>query len=180
MVTATSLLDRHVTIDDVREIGAFLGVLVDRLDVDAIPSCEAIGFYKAFDAIERRAGAAKTLLARRVEDARAWKGQSFRSAAEQLAVASGTSVTQARNQLETSKKLQNLPKTERELRKGRLSGPKAQAIAGAADVNPGAEDALLGLDDAIPLADLQKKCLEARAGDDRDKAYDRIRKERSF
>jgi hypothetical protein len=59
-----------------------------------------------------------------------------------------------------------------------LSGAKARAIAAAADVNPEAEDRLLELADA-PLAEVQKECLNARAGDDRDAAHERIHRERT-
>ena len=122
MVSTSSTRAPGVSAMDVREIDEFLAVLVGRLDPDAVPAGEAYGLWSAFDAVERRAGAAKTLLARRVEDACAWKRNGFRSAAEQLAIGSGTSVSAARNMLETSKQVKKLPKTARALRKGRLSG----------------------------------------------------------
>ncbi len=165
---------------DVREIDEFLAVLVNRLDPDAVPIGEAMALWSAFDAVERRAGAAKTLLARRVEDAYAWKRNGFRSAAEQLAIAGGTSVSAAKNMLETSKQVKKLPNTARALRKGRLSGAKARAIAAAAAASPEAEDRLLDLDEDTPFSEVQKQCLKARAGDDRDAAHKRIHDERTL
>ncbi len=74
---------------------------------------------------------------------------------------------------------QETPQNRRALRKGRLSGSKARAIAAAAAVKPEAEDALLDLDEATPFSEVQKRCLEARAGDDRDAAHKRIHDERT-
>ena len=91
----------------------------------------------------------------------------------------GTSPTAAKKQLETSKKVKKLPKTEKALRKGKLSAAKAEAIAAAAEIAPEAEDDLLdGAEDA-PLGTLLEKCQKARAKD-RDAADERIRKNRSF
>ena len=154
-------------------------MLVAKIDPDAVPSCEVTDLWSALDTIERRAAATKLLLARRVEDAGRWKRDGHRSAAEQLAGIAGTSVTAAKNQLETSKKVAKLPATANALRKGQLSAAKAEAIAAAAEVAPEAEaDLLAGAHDA-PLAEVKDKCLRAR-GKDRDHAYERIRKARSF
>ena len=114
-----------------------------------MPSCEVVDLWTALDTVERRAAATKLLLARRVEEAGRWKRDGHRSAAEQLAAIAGTSVSAARGQLETSKKVRKLPKTERALRAGKLSGAKAEAIAAAAEVAPEAEAELLdGAQDA--------------------------------
>jgi len=181
MVSASSTRTAPgVTAFEVREIDEFLAVLVNRLDPDAVPAGAAFELWSAFDAIERRAGAAKTLLARRVEDACAWKRAGFRSAAEQLAIAAGTSTSAAKNMLDASKQVKKLPKTAHALRKGRLSGAKARAIAAAAAIRPEAEDALLALPEATPMGEVQKRCLEARAGDDRDAAHKRIHDERNL
>src|SRR5271156_2623143 len=58
-----------------------------------------------------------------------------------------------------------LPKTAQAMRKGKLSGAKADAIADAAAATPDAEDALLEGADAKTLADLREECLRAKAGD---------------
>src|SRR5262249_38641654 len=56
--------------------------LVDEVDPDAVALCEARAMWRQFDRVEREAAAAKILLARRVEEAGAWKRGGFRSAAE--------------------------------------------------------------------------------------------------
>ena len=114
MVSATST--RRSFADDVREIDEFFAVLVARIDPDAVPLSEVTELWTALDTVERRAAAAKLLLARRVEEAGRWKRGGYRSAADQLAGISGTSLTAAKNQLETSKKLRTRPATARALR----------------------------------------------------------------
>jgi hypothetical protein len=179
MVTASSTRPPRTYADDVREIDEFFRVLVSRIDPDAVPLCEVTDLYTALEVIKRRAESTMLLLARKVEEAGRWKRDGHRSAAEQLAGIAGGSVTAAKNQLETSKKVRKLPATEAALRAGKLSGAKAEAIAAAAEIAPEAEaDLLDGAADA-PLAAVKDKCLRAR-GKDRDAAHERIRKARSF
>jgi hypothetical protein len=152
-------------------------VLVADLDPDAIPLCEVLDAWKQFNAIERDAASAKTLLARRVEDGNSWRTAGYRSAAEQLAALAGSSVTTEKKAIETSKRVRTRPKIANSMRKGKLSPAKAEAIASAANVNPDAEDELLDGAEKKPLAELREECLNAK-GADRDKAHDRIRRER--
>jgi hypothetical protein len=176
---ATAFSTRRSFADDVREIDEFFAALVARIDPDAVPLCEVTELWTALDTVERRAAATKLLLARKVEEAGRWKRGGYRSAADQLAGIAGTSLTAAKNQLETSKKVRKLPATRDALRKGKLSAAKAEAIAAAAEVAPEAEEELLdGAEDA-PLADIREKCQKARAKD-RDAAHERIRKARAF
>src|SRR5690349_17224612 len=125
-------VDRGVEVDDVRDIEAFLGKLVERLDPDAVPTRDARRMWTTFVSIAQLATSGATLLARRVEDAASWKREGARSPAEQLAKLAGTSNSEARRMLETSKQLRELPATADAMRQGRLSPAKAQAIADAA------------------------------------------------
>ena len=117
-----------------RSIERNLRAVVAVLDPDAVPVCEATELWKAFVAIERLAGSAKTLLARRVEEGETWKKSGHRSAAELLAGLAGSSVSDAKKSLETSKRVKKLPKTANSMRKGELSPAKAEAIVSAATV----------------------------------------------
>ena len=112
---ATAFSTRRSFADDVREVDEFFAVLVARIDPDAVPLHEVTELWTALDTVERRAAATKLLLARRVEEAGRWKRAGKRSAADQLAAIAGTSVTAAKNQLETSKKLRNRPATTKAL-----------------------------------------------------------------
>src|SRR5277367_4591711 len=113
--------------DDVRDIEQFLGVIVGKLDPDAVPLSEAKDVWVEFDKVERLAASAKTLLARRVAEAGTWKREGCRSEAEQLARLAGTSDAVARSSLETSKRARKLPKSAAALRSGTLSAAKAAA-----------------------------------------------------
>ena len=126
--------------------------------------------------MKRLMSSLETLVARRMEDTDTWKQAGYRSVAEQLAAVSGTSVSSARNMLETSKQVEALPATADAMRAGKLSAAKAEAIASAATVAPDAEAELLAGADA-PLAAVRDKCLQAKAVD-RDAAHARIRRER--
>jgi hypothetical protein len=156
--------------------GAVRGLVAD-LDPDAIPLCEVLAAWKLFNAIERDAASAKTLLARRVEDGNTWRSAGYRSAAEQLAALAGSSVTTEKKSIETSKRVKKRPKIAHSMRKGELSPAKAEAIASAATVAPEPEEKLLAGAEKKPLAELREECLNAK-GADRDKAHDRIRRER--
>jgi Domain of unknown function (DUF222) len=154
-----------------------LSEIVDGLDPDAIPLCEVPNLWKDFARGERLMASARTLLARRVEEGNTWRGAGFRSAAEQMALLSGTSVNTEKKALETSKRVRKLPKTAAAMRKGKLSPAKAESIAGAADVNPDAEDELLEGAEKKPLAELRDDCLKARAMN-ADEAHRRIHRDR--
>jgi hypothetical protein len=154
--------------------------LVAGLDPNAVPLFDAPGMFEAFALLERLAGSAKTLIAARAEAACTWKAAGFRSAAEQLAVSSGTSVTSAKNMLETSKQVEELLATAQAMRAGRLSPAKAQVIASAATINPAAEEHLVEHAATAPYAEVRNESLKARAGIDRDAAHARIHAERSF
>ncbi len=124
--------------------------------------------WATFDSIERLAAAAKTLLAERVEESRAWARAGERSAAEYLARKSGGSVGAARSDLETSKKLRRLPSTEAAVRRGELSRAQAETIADAAAVNPGAEGSLLEAAVGSSLVELREQARQAKAAADPD------------
>ena len=154
-----------------------LSEIVDGLDPDAIPLCEVPNLWKDFARGERLMASAKTLLARRVEDGETWRKAGFKSAADQLALLSGTSINEAKAQIKTSKRVKKLPKTANAMRKGTLSPAKVDTIADAANVDPDAEDKLLEGAEKKPLAELRADCLKAKAKD-RDKTHARIRRER--
>src|SRR5258707_7491617 len=110
-----------------------LQVLVRDLDPDAIPVFEAPDLWKEFVAIARLAESAATLLARRVEEGDTRRKGGFRSAADQMAGEAGTSISAAKTQLETSKRVKPLPRTASAMREGKMSTAEATAIASVLD-----------------------------------------------
>jgi hypothetical protein len=153
---------------------------VAEFDPDAIPSCDASRTWQQLAHMKSLAEAAMMLLAPRVDKAGEWKRNGHRTAAEQLAADAGTSVGSAQRLLDTAQKVAKQPETERALRAGELSGPKAELVAGAIDVAPDAAGGLLGLAKKAPVAKVKEACLRAKAAaGDGDQNYDRIHRERS-
>jgi uncharacterized protein DUF222 len=164
-----------VGIAEVREVGAEVAALARSLGPDAVPLPDALPMWEAFDTIERQAAAAKLLLTARVDESRAAQRTGHRDTAELLAKKAGTSTGAARRQLDTARKLRDLPATGDALRKGELSPGQAEIVAGAAVANRSAEDALIDRAKTASFAELRDEALRARAhGEDREATHRRI------
>jgi hypothetical protein len=165
---------------DVAVVREQLAMFVRALEPDTVALPEVASLWEEFDAVERHAAAAKTLLARRVDESRAWQHAGHRSAAEYLATKSGISIGAARTQLDVSRKLNKLPATEQALRHGELSSAQAAAVVDGATANPSAERRLLLLAKRASLAELREEVLRTRAGadPDRDATHRRIHSQR--
>jgi hypothetical protein len=85
-----------------------------------------------------------------------------------MACKAGSSVGEARNGLETSKRLRRLPATEAAVRRGELSRAQAETIADAAAINPAAEQSLLDVAPRSTVADLRQQANRAKAAGDPD------------
>ncbi|MGH8983110.1 MAG: DUF222 domain-containing protein [Acidimicrobiia bacterium] len=114
-------------------------------------------------AIEKMAATLKSLAAARVAETDAWKRNGERSAAHDLARTTGTSVGQAKETLETGRKLRDLPATADAAKKGELSSQQAAAIADAASADPDAEERLLETSKSSTLGELRDACARAKA-----------------
>lgn len=143
---------------------------VAAIDPDDIPAEQAVRLFERLDRIVRSASAGRTLLARRVEDAQAWKRTGHGSAAEHLAALTGSSLGAAKTEMETSKALRDLPHTRREIVGGALSPQQGALIAGAAKANPGAEASLIEKAGTANLLELREEALKATAAGDLDPA----------
>jgi hypothetical protein len=164
----------------VRERLAEMRDLVGRLEPDAVPLPEAPAVWQAFDAIERLAASAKTLLAARVDESRVWQRAGDRSAPEYLARKSGSSLGAARSSLETSKRVRMLPHTRSAMRRGELSRTQAEHIADAAAAKPDAEQSLLHAAAGSSLGELRERCARTKAAADpnQDATNRRLHRER--
>ena len=92
----------------------------------------------------------------------------------------GVTRGEARAAIETAKKLEHLPATDRAVSEGRLSAVEAQLIAAAATKNPAAEQELLAVAEQglVPLRDA---CVLARAAvEDQTERARRHHKQRRF
>jgi hypothetical protein len=143
---------------------------VGRLDPESVPLPDVVAVWEAVNRIEHLAASAKTLLARRVDESRAWQRGGYKTADEFLAVKAGVTAGEARRALDTSKKLRDLPRTRDAARRGELSGPQLGLVADAAAANPAAEGSLLDQAGRGTLRDLRDAATRARAAADRDRA----------
>ena len=91
---------------------AMLSDRVDGLVPELVPLAEATTLWNQFVEVERLAGSAKLLLARRVSDSRQWSHAGFPNPAEWMAAQTGSSVGRARADLGTSERLALLPDVE--------------------------------------------------------------------
>lgn len=154
--------------DDVAEVRAATERLIAGLDPDAVPVPDALGVWAAFDAIERLGAAGKLLMARRVAEGDTWRQVGAPSAAHHLAGLAGTTLAEARAELDCSKRLPPLPATDAALRAGRLSREQAEAVADGATANPAQEETLLAVAERGSLRELRDTSLRVKAAADPD------------
>jgi hypothetical protein len=98
-------------------------------DAGTLHPADAAAILASAIDLERRAVAVKTLVAARAAQSNAWSTGGYRSPEDWLSQASGTNAHDARNILETSEKLEDLPDTAEALRNGELSQDQIAEIA---------------------------------------------------
>ena len=114
-------------------------------------------------AIERMAATVKGLAAARSASAGTWKAAGERSAAHHLARATGTSLRQASEVLDTARRLDALPAVAAAARAGALSAQQTAAVAAAAIADPSAEPHLLDTAARSSLGELREECARTAA-----------------
>jgi hypothetical protein len=124
---------------------AVLRGCTEALDVAALTATDAAALVAKAVEVERLAAGARVLLSAKAAEAGTWRAKGHRSPEDWLAQQAGTSVGQAKGDLETSKKLSQCPKTEQAVRKGKVSPAQAREITDAAAADPASEGDLLGL-----------------------------------
>jgi hypothetical protein len=120
------------------------------------------------------------MLARRAADTNGWHhGSAAASSEEWLAGASGCSEFQARDALQTAKRIDELPATAEKFRDGTLSMSRASLIAKAAEADPDAESRLLQAAQREGLRTLRDKADRVvAAATDETEAHAKARRER--
>ncbi|MCU1450978.1 MAG: protein of unknown function endonuclease [Acidimicrobiales bacterium] len=132
-------------------------------DAARVPAIDAADIVAHATAIERMAATVKALAAHHVSESLLWRGAGERSAANHLARATGTSVTEATGLLDTARRLHHLHATANEARRGRLSRQQLAAIADAATADPSAEERLLEQARRTSLGELRDECARVKA-----------------
>jgi uncharacterized protein DUF222 len=142
---------------------------------------QAAELVRLFTVAERICAAIRTLAARRAEETKVWQREGHRTAAEWLAVKTGTSVGQAIGSLETARRLEALPVTQEAFSSGHLSELQAREIS-AAGPDRRSERALIETAQTQPVSMLREECRRVRAAAISDElaAYEGIRRRRYF
>ncbi len=153
---------------EVTELRRMLASTVGRLDVGTVLPTDAARLVDEGARIERLGLAIKTLAAARVAESGVWRGSGDRSAEEWLARTTGTTTADAAATVTTGQLLGSLPATSEAVQRGELSGPQVREIAGAASVDPAAEQMLLDQAATGSLGELREACKRTRAAADPD------------
>ena len=140
---AAALFEPIDLFEKARTAARLLGEVTAELDGDALDLEGAKTLVDLFTRCERLAGAGRGVAAIRVANGINWKHAGHRNPAEWLASATGTSVGEATRELETARRLEELPATAEAYRNGELSGAQASEIAASATADPEAEAQLL-------------------------------------
>ena len=169
-----------ITFDDIGRVARTLEAMVSGLDVDTLTGEGATRLVKRLVVHERVVATVRAKAAKRAADANQWRHAGQRSPASWLASLTGTTTGQAAADLETTKKLVDLPATAAARAAGQLSDSQARQVADAATADPAAEADLLAhatTDDAAALA---RRCLAVKAAAERDEtaARERLRRAR--
>jgi Domain of unknown function (DUF222) len=114
-------------------------------------------------AIEKMAATVKSLAAARVAETELWKRDGDRSPAHQLARTTGTSIGQAKEALESARRMQALPATEAAARRGELSAQQVAVITDAAAADPDAEVRLLERARTSSVGELRDEAARTKA-----------------
>jgi hypothetical protein len=163
VVVATNVFEK------LRAAEQLLGEVTGELEADAVDVDGAKRLVDLFTRCERFAVAGRGLAARRVARAVDWKHAGHRNPAEWLASATGVGIGEASRELDTARRLEDLPATAQAYRSGELSEAQASEIAASASVDPDAEPQLLAaVRDGASFRAVREQCREAslRASDD--------------
>jgi hypothetical protein len=174
------MLEHMFVAADVREVRDGLRDWVADLDPGVYPGPDARTLLDVVSDVKRLAAAAETLLARRVAETDAWKGEADRSAAHWLARRIGTSVAEAKGKLDTAERSADLPATAEAFRAGRLSDQQAREVTAGATADPSAEHKLLGTAADDSLKELRNESRRAQASDDGEGRQRRIHDRRGL
>ena len=168
-------------LDELRSTVATQRRILSEIEPGCFSGPDALAMLGVFTAIERLGAAGRTLMAKRVEESNVWRASGERSAAHFLANQTGTTVGHAQAGLETAERLAELPATAEAFRAGKLSGTQAEAVAGAASVNPDEEQRLLDRAKSSTAKQLKDECRRVRhAATDEQARYEKIKAERSL
>src|SRR5665213_298937 len=133
----------RMMLNTLRRVATDLRGVLAEYEPERMTGSDAATLLEAFSEIEKLAAGGKLLSARRVESSNVWRKQGHRSAAAHVAEATGSGLGPAINALKAARCLGSLPATDDAMRNGRLSETQVKEIAGAAMIQPDAEQELV-------------------------------------
>ncbi|MGH9029074.1 MAG: DUF222 domain-containing protein, partial [Acidimicrobiales bacterium] len=134
-----------------------------RFDAKLLSCADARRVVKDAASIEAMAQTLKSLAAARGSESDSWRRNGHRSAPEELARETGTSVSSAKEVIETGRRLGSRPKLDRAARRGELSFAQTSMIADASEADPGAEGPLLKDASRLSISELKDRCAKTKA-----------------
>jgi hypothetical protein len=145
------------------ELRSAMSAYATRFDAARLAAVEAARVVADAAAIEKMAATVKSLAAARVAETNVWKRDGDLSPAHHLARTTGTPVGQARDALESARRLRELPATDAAARRGELSAQQVAVITDAAASDPGAEARLLQQAQRGSYGELRDECARTKA-----------------
>lgn len=152
--------DEAVTIDQVHQVVAAFSRSFDAALVSAADAQRVVARAAA---AEHMLAGVKSMAAARVAETELWKSEGDRSAAHQLARRTGTTVSKAREALDTAGARGRLPELDAAVRRGEVSPGQAGVIADAASKAPSAERRLLDTARRASFGELMDECARTKA-----------------
>ena len=140
-----------------KEVLASARAVVASLDIASVTPAQAASLFEDSAELEKLAAAVKVMVAPNIARSDAWANAGHRSPEEWMARKSGTSIGQAKNTVETGRRLSKLPATQAAIQSGSLSLAQAAAVSGAAAADPSSEEKLLEAAGTESLKELQRQ-----------------------
>jgi hypothetical protein len=139
-----------------------LGEAVESLDPDCFSGSDAARLVVLFDRGEKLCATGRALMARRAAECNEWSKTGARSAADWLAMLSGTSHSDAQGVLDSAETAAGQPALDEAMRSGDLSSDQAREISDAAKHDSSATARLVKAAKKRSLAGLRKECRQVK------------------
>ena len=140
-----------------------MGAWTAPFDAALLSAVDATTVVADAAAIEYMAATVKALAGARVAETGCWRERGARSAADDLARTTGTSVSGARETLNVGRRLASQPQVAAAARAGKLSGAQARAVTDAVEADPSADEDLLERARGMSLRELIDECARVKA-----------------
>ena len=162
------------------EIRVEVATFAASFDASVVSSADAERVVRETSTAINMLEAVRALAAARAAQSGSWRRDGARSPAHDLARKTGTSVTRAKEALDSAAKLAALPALDAAARAGELSASQVAPVADAATADPRAEERLVDNARRASLGELRDECARVKAAAEPDDAarHEAIRRSR--